>query len=445
MNKKLFAIAGAAAAALLISGCLNEPQQAENDEQSIDQTIAAVLPDTIEYEKMEDGNYLVEGDMRMSADQFSLLKNLKKNSLSKSSGEEVSSLFYHTYFKWDQTIKYYFDGTWSNADKNEFRMALRNMSNGNSLSFSEKSYKVDSYTVRVYNDPALSSSSWADVGKQSNPEVHFASNMMEYRTFYHEMYHVAGFLHEHQRPDRDSYVNVTATQNTSDPVNYAIPAYGTTYGSYDYASIMHYYDVSPVSPFTNDEWIGSFPTESFNDQKGLKEVYGEENKLQYKYRIKNQQTGRYACVSNTTRSIYSRSTIYSDLCDLKLNTGYTYMKNYRTSYYPRTDLYTITTKHVDYRNLPYYFKTDTSNDNLVMSVYVTPSIAPSWVPFGYNNGGKNAVLFWDKTADRCIAMTSSGDVKTNYLDYDGDSFDYNSTAEFNQCLWDVELVGSMYQ
>ncbi|MDQ3001071.1 MAG: M12 family metallopeptidase [Fibrobacterota bacterium] len=66
----------------------------------------------------------------------------------------------------------------------------------------------------------------------------------------HEMGHTAGYFHEHQRPDRDSYVQV-AVVNVTDPNwqstdawigNYAIipSTVGKTLSGYDMASIMNY-------------------------------------------------------------------------------------------------------------------------------------------------------------------------------------------------------------
>jgi len=56
----------------------------------------------------------------------------------------------------------------------------------------------------------------------------------------HEMGHAVGFFHEHQRPDRDTFVTVTNTAIQNEPVNFAIEQNGAMVTSYDCKSIMHY-------------------------------------------------------------------------------------------------------------------------------------------------------------------------------------------------------------
>uniref|UniRef100_A0A915AHS4 Metalloendopeptidase n=1 Tax=Parascaris univalens TaxID=6257 RepID=A0A915AHS4_PARUN len=75
-------------------------------------------------------------------------------------------------------------------------------------------------------------------------QVSLADECVRYPTVIHELMHVIGFIHEHQREDRDSYVfilweNIIAGATTdfdklsSDGLSY----YGE---GYDYFSIMHY-------------------------------------------------------------------------------------------------------------------------------------------------------------------------------------------------------------
>lgn len=60
----------------------------------------------------------------------------------------------------------------------------------------------------------------------------------------HEMIHALGFDHEHDRPDRDDYVNIF-WQNILPGLEFAFakdsPKYFTTFDvPYNYRSIMHY-------------------------------------------------------------------------------------------------------------------------------------------------------------------------------------------------------------
>lgn len=70
----------------------------------------------------------------------------------------------------------------------------------------------------------------------------------------HEMGHAAGLYHEHARPDRGSYVNITTSGTDKLGMGdrgYAIPGDGTTVGAYDLNSIMHY--SNGTTTFTNPD------------------------------------------------------------------------------------------------------------------------------------------------------------------------------------------------
>ncbi len=51
----------------------------------------------------------------------------------------------------------------------------------------------------------------------------------------HELFHVLGSLHEHQRPDRDLYVDLKGREANANPI-----IDGRVIGEYDYMSISHY-------------------------------------------------------------------------------------------------------------------------------------------------------------------------------------------------------------
>lgn len=56
----------------------------------------------------------------------------------------------------------------------------------------------------------------------------------------HELAHLVGFYHEHQRSDRDEYINVRY-DNIVPHFRKDFEKYNfTTYGEYDFGSIMHY-------------------------------------------------------------------------------------------------------------------------------------------------------------------------------------------------------------
>ena len=60
----------------------------------------------------------------------------------------------------------------------------------------------------------------------------------------HELMHALGFIHEQQRPDRDTYIEVYSNNiEESMKSQYAkIETYVAIVDSYDYNSVMHYPD-----------------------------------------------------------------------------------------------------------------------------------------------------------------------------------------------------------
>ncbi len=77
----------------------------------------------------------------------------------------------------------------------------------------------------------------------TSSRMHLPSGCEGNPTILHELGHVLGFLHEHQRADRDSYVTINKNNIDSDYL-YAFDRFDRddqiTYGPYDLLSIMHY-------------------------------------------------------------------------------------------------------------------------------------------------------------------------------------------------------------
>lgn len=104
----------------------------------------------------------------------------------------------------------------------------------------------------------------------------------------HEFMHALGFLHEHQRPDRDQYVICTS----NDTVNYG--KQGIIMGQYDTESIMHYYDVPGILDTRNSPKPYKRERLSNGDKTALNQVYPPARRPRL-YDPKKGSTGLYYC------------------------------------------------------------------------------------------------------------------------------------------------------
>jgi len=130
-------------------------------------------------------------------------------------------------------IPYVFDNALSADQKQTYLDGLREYEIAANIHFiprtSQTQYILFKYAV---GGPNLVSG--------SNP-VTVEINLLTRGQICHETGHALGLAHEHQRPDRNSYVNVlyaNVTPGNNGPFN--IDASGQTYGSYDFESVMHY-------------------------------------------------------------------------------------------------------------------------------------------------------------------------------------------------------------
>ena len=99
----------------------------------------------------------------------------------------------------------------------------------------------DSDYLEVYN--FNKNSVLSNVGHGPGARDLVMNNWTNPRTITHELGHALGVKHEHQRPDRNSYVSIDTTKSTQrGDNNYLVDNTMTVYPNlfYDYGSIMHY-------------------------------------------------------------------------------------------------------------------------------------------------------------------------------------------------------------
>ena len=132
--------------------------------------------------------------------------------------------------------------------------------------------------IQFITDPTPDACGWADSigvkgGRQTisiRPSNGFCSST---RTVIHEIGHGLGFMHEHTRPDRDSYVYIPPSE-ANDSQNAVRP--GRPLGTYDVNSIMHYGSdqVDGMVNRATNQPIERKRVASQNDIKRAADLYG---------------------------------------------------------------------------------------------------------------------------------------------------------------------------
>lgn len=132
---------------------------------------------------------------------------------------------------------------------------------------------------------------WTDVGAgnaNGRQEFNFSFAWCWEKTkLIHELGHVLGFMHEHQRPDRDKYIKVNLENAGEYAFAYEKLSFGDLdkSGSYDFMSIMHYWNAAysvnkrPImvprrgyEKYTNT--MGTSKTLTKGDRDLVRKIYG---------------------------------------------------------------------------------------------------------------------------------------------------------------------------
>ncbi|XP_033625603.1 zinc metalloproteinase nas-4-like [Asterias rubens] len=138
------------------------------------------------------------------------------------------------------TVPYELHGDFSETQRQSIRTAMEHFHNHTCIRFVEHSDEVD------YLKITLGDENWSEVGRRGGDQLMSLSpyGCLELRVVLHELMHTLGFLHEHSRPDRRSYVTIKWRNILTDRKpefkkwnESFVDLLNTTY---NYSSIMHY-------------------------------------------------------------------------------------------------------------------------------------------------------------------------------------------------------------
>lgn len=133
----------------------------------------------------------------------------------------------------------------------------------------------ESSYIRFRYDPSAPNCN-SPVGDEGGERTLLCKSNDNWQVITHELGHTIGFIHEHQRPDRDKYVIVDSGAAKGDPYNIlpVVPGKDIIVGDYDCNSVNHYPVDSFISPRPGGcPNIGSSVGASLGDIAAVRSVY----------------------------------------------------------------------------------------------------------------------------------------------------------------------------
>ncbi|MBN1617309.1 MAG: hypothetical protein JW875_08340 [Spirochaetales bacterium] len=171
----------------------------------------------------------------------------------------------------NKTVQYFLDDSLNASEKSWMNAAIARMQNATGIRFAEvpnngwnqfwHSLSLSSY-LKIFKDPTTSYAGYATIGKVGKSILAMNNNVINENTFNHEMGHVLGLLHEHQRYDRTNHVIVNQSSSNHNIISNNNRYYflwwswtksnsRTLNTPFDYDSIMIYINGSVRIPFDN--------------------------------------------------------------------------------------------------------------------------------------------------------------------------------------------------
>ena len=145
----------------------------------------------------------------------------------------------------DGIIPYYLSGEFTRDDVNNLTTAMQNWEKVCGVKFTKVTPRANAY--EIIHDTQRG---WYSTIGENNSQCYMNYNAVdpEIYSITHELGHCLGLLHEHQRPDRDNYIEIIWEKIVpGKEFNFEImdnPLIDEQEFEYDYSSIMHYPPVS---------------------------------------------------------------------------------------------------------------------------------------------------------------------------------------------------------
>jgi len=185
-------------------------------------------------------------------------------------------------------VVYYFQSSFTESEKQTVKTYMKEWEYGTKVKFVEcVTCQDDVFVLQIRKDrdrENLSSESY--VGFGLFPSMKFG--VMSQAIIIHELGHVIGLLHEHQRPDRNIYITVQY-ENVAPEDRFCFelrPEYDFLYKyrkfPYDYNSVMHYsnysFSINGQPVILSPVAIGNILPSSIDIAKVI-EIYGKPKKM----------------------------------------------------------------------------------------------------------------------------------------------------------------------
>lgn len=136
-------------------------------------------------------------------------------------------------------VPYAFEAALPEARRRHFRDACAEWATFGGLTFTPRTTEANYITVR--ENPGLVGGESALGMAGGRQFLTMGTDSWNRVTLLHELGHALGLIHEHQRSDRDAYVEVMNVQFGSGAQFVRVPT-STNNTPYDFESVMHYYD-----------------------------------------------------------------------------------------------------------------------------------------------------------------------------------------------------------